>query len=245
MSSPAADIRDTAVLIGKRRSVTSLNADFELAKWLAIVAMVIDHYGKIVEQDLFEPTHAIGRIAFPLFAAIIGMRLALRPDLAVTYVKRLLPWAIVSQPVFIFVGRDWYDGNILLTLLAGVVAFMLARQFGEKQRALALFGLALLLPIAWFCEFSAIGVAIIPITALLAAWQRKAGLLAAGPLGVVSNGSFAWAPLSVLDVFAVLATPIIALSIRNTVALPRFPAFFFYGFYPAHLLALHVIDVAL
>ena len=245
MFSLAGDIRNTAVLIGKRRSVTSLNADFELAKWLAIGAMVIDHYGKIVDQDLFEPTHAIGRVAFPLFAAIIGMRLALRPDLAVTYVKRLLPWAIVSQPVFVFVGRDWYDGNVLLTLLAGVLAFMLIHQRGESQEPLALFGLALLLPFAWFCEFSAIGVAIIPITALLAAWQRKAAILAAGPLGATANCSFAWPPLSLLDVYAVLATLIIVFSFRSTVALPRLPAFFFYGFYPAHLLALHVIDVAL
>ena len=245
MFSLAGDIRNTADLIGKRRSVTSLNTDFELAKWLAIGAMVIDHYGKIVEQDLFEPTHAIGRVAFPLFAAIIGMRLALRPDLAVTYVKRLLPWAIVSQPVFVFVGRNWYDGNILVTLLAGVLAFMLIRQLGERQWVLALFGLALLLPIAGFCEFSVIGVAIIPITALLAAWQRKAAILAAGPLGVIANCSFDWPPFSLLDFSAALATFIIALSIRSTVALPRLPAFFFYGFYPAHLLVLHVIDVAL
>ena len=245
MSSPAGDIWNTAGFIGKRRPVTSPNADFELAKWLAIGAMVVDHFGKVVEQDLFEPTHAIGRVAFPLFAAIIGMRLALRPDLAVTYVKRLSPWAIVSQPVFVFVGRNWYDGNILFTLLAGVLAFMLIRQLGERRWAPALFGLALLLPFAWFCEFSAIGVAIIPVTALLAAWRRKAAILAAGPLGVVANCSFALPPLSLIDVCAVLATLIIALSLRNTVELPRLPAFFFYGFYPAHLLALHIIDVVL
>ena len=244
MSLPAGDIRNPAACLGKRRSDTSQHADIELAKWLAIGAMIIDHFGKIVEPDLLEPTHAIGRVAFPVFATIIGIRLAVRPDLAVTYLKRLLPWAIVSQPVFVFVGRDWYDGNILLTLIAGVLVFMLVRQFGECRRALAPYGLALLLPFAWFCEFSVIGVAIIPITALFASWQRNAAVLAAGPLGVVANCSLAWPPLSLIDVSAVLATVIMAVSFRCAVELPRLPAYFFYGFYPAHLLAFHVIDVA-
>ena len=69
--------------------------------------MFIDHYGKIVEPDLYLPTHAIGRLSFPLFATIIGTRLALRPDLAKRYLKRLLPWALVSQPVFVFWRLGW------------------------------------------------------------------------------------------------------------------------------------------
>ena len=48
-------------------------ADLELAKWIALITMAVDHYGKIVDDSVFLETHAIGRISFPLFAAIIGM----------------------------------------------------------------------------------------------------------------------------------------------------------------------------
>ena len=72
---------------------------FELAKWIAVVTMVIDHYGKIVDQDVLVWTHWIGRAAFPLFFWIIASRLADRPDAAKGYVRSLLPWALVSQPV--------------------------------------------------------------------------------------------------------------------------------------------------
>ena len=57
------------------------HGDLELAKWIALIAMVIDHYGKIVEPSLYLETHAIGRVSFPLFAAIVGTRLALHPSL--------------------------------------------------------------------------------------------------------------------------------------------------------------------
>ena len=111
-------------------------SDFEIVKWLAIAAMAIDHYGKIVEPDLFEPTHAIGRIAFPLFATLIGLRIASHPHLAERYVMRLLPWAVVSQPVFVLAGRDWLEGNILITLVVGVLWVMLARRWLDQRSPL-------------------------------------------------------------------------------------------------------------
>ncbi len=243
MSSLAGEIRTSELSLAGVPRLPSRQADFELAKRLAIAAMVIDHFGKIVEPDIFGVTHAIGRIAFPLFAAIIGMRLALQPELAATYVKRLIPWAIVSQPVFVFVGRDWYDGNILLTLLVGVLSLMFLRHVTERRSALALVGLVALLPLAWFCEFSVTGVALIPIIALLASWQRKAALLAAGPLGLAANCSIAWPPIGLIDIPALLATVVMAVSAHMKVDLPRLPAIVFYGFYPAHLLALHFTDV--
>ncbi len=219
-------------------------ADLELAKWIALVSMAIDHYGKIVDPALYSVTHAIGRIAFPLFATIIATRIASQPELASTYVKRLLPWAIISQPVFVFVGRDWYDGNILLTLLLGVLATMLLRGQFAIRHPLALAGLLALSPIAWFCDFSIVGVSIIPITVLLASWRQPAAYWACGPLGLAANFSLAWPPIRLIDLTAILASAVVLVSIRAKVRLPRLPVHVFYGFYPAHLIALHFVDVA-
>lgn len=91
----------------------------ELAKWIAILSMTVDHYGRIFDPPWYGITHAIGRPAFPLFCWIIATRLALTPRLGPTYLRRLLPWAIVSQPVWVLAGNDRWHGNILLTLALG------------------------------------------------------------------------------------------------------------------------------
>lgn len=93
--------------------------ELELAKWVAIATMAVDHYGKIVEPDLYEPTHMIGRVSFPLFAAIIGYRLAFTPRLAGTYLNRLVSWAIVSQPVYVIAGRERHEGEYPLLPCVG------------------------------------------------------------------------------------------------------------------------------
>jgi hypothetical protein len=219
-------------------------ADLELAKWLAAGAMVIDHYGKIVEPSLYLETHAIGRIAFPLFATVIGMRLALNPHLAASYVKRLLPWAVISQPVFVLAGRNWHEGNILLTLLLGVLATMLIRRYADSQSPSELVGIMVLIPLAWFMEFGVIGVVMIPITVELAAWRRLAGLSASGPIGLAANMTLSWPPLQFADAPAILASFIALACAKAKVTLPRLPVHVFYGFYPAHLMALHLLDLA-
>jgi len=63
----------------------SVHSQLELLKWIALVAMTLDHYGKIVDPSIFEETHAIGRLAYPLFAWIIASRLSTKPALAQKY----------------------------------------------------------------------------------------------------------------------------------------------------------------
>lgn len=218
-------------------------AGFELAKWVAILTMAIDHYGKIVAPDLFLETHAIGRVAFPLFAAIIGLRLADRPSRAAAYLKRLLPWAVVSQPVFVLVGRDWLDGNIMITLAIGVTVVFLLERFRQSPSPVWVLGLLALLPIAWFCEFGILGAAMIPAMALIGARHVKAGLWATGPLGLVANIVPAWPPLTWVDLAALASSLIMILSVNLNLRLPRLPSQAFYAFYPAHLLALHFYDL--
>jgi hypothetical protein len=225
-------------------SAVAAQADLELAKWTAIVTMAIDHYGKIVEPDLFLPTHAVGRLSFPLFAAIVGIRLAARPDLASRYFRRLLPWALVSQPAFVLAGRPWHAGNVLFTLLLGVgLTAWLRRAATARSTWSDAVVVVLASPLALFVEFGPVGVAAVPITAALAARHRTAALWAAGPLGVAANLSLELPPLSWVDLCALGSSVVLAASVALEPRLPRLPTHAFYAFYPLHLLALHVYDV--
>jgi hypothetical protein len=217
--------------------------DLEFAKWVAIVTMAIDHYGKIVDDSVFVPTHAIGRVSFPLFAAIIGIRLAVRPTLDLRYLRKLIPWAIVSQPIYVLVGREWYDGNILVTLALGVAATYLVRKRAEIPEFRLAAAFAAILVVSAFVDYGPIGVAMMPAMALLVAQRGYAGPAAVGPLGLAANLDATPPFLGLPDFGALFATPILLFSLWAKIRLPRLPTQVFYGFYPAHLLALHFYDL--
>jgi hypothetical protein len=218
-------------------------SDLELAKWVAIVTMAIDHYGKIVDDSVFLETHTIGRISFPLFAAIVGIRLTMRPERDARYLRYLVPWAIVSQPAFVLAGRDWYDGNIFFTLALGVLATLLWRKRSAMSELSLTAALAAIAAASIFVEFGPLGVAMIPAMAWLVARGGHAGLVAAGPLGLATNMVPSWPPFQAADLAALLASPILMLSVRMKIGLLRLPTQFFYAFYPGHLLALHFYDL--
>lgn len=218
-------------------------SDLELAKWVAIVTMAIDHYGKIVDTSLYLPTHVIGRVSFPLFAAIIGIRLAVRPSADTRYLRHLVPWAIVSQPIYVLVGREWLDGNILFTLALGVATATLLRYRSDVAPWAVGTALVTIVILSTFVEYGPLGVLMIPAMAALVRQYGEPGVAAGGPLGLAANASAVAPPLNPPDFAALLATPVLMLSTRMKLRLPRLPTQAFYAFYPAHLLALHFYDL--
>ena len=217
----------------------------EAAKWVALVSMTIDHYGKIVDTDLLILTHSVGRISFPLFAGIVGLRIALSPSIIGSYLWRLTLWAAVSQPIFVLAGRQWSEGNILFTLLLGVVADVGVVSLCQSRLARAVL---LLVPTAFaapYVEFGIAGVAMVPLIARAAAIRPNVGLWLIGPAGLLANLVFEPPYLSASDFLALAATPVAVASVAIRRELPRLPTSFFYAYYPGHLYALHWLDLHL
>jgi hypothetical protein len=236
-------ISQTTARLSGRFAVDFGQGDLELAKWAAIITMAIDHYGKIVDDSIFIETHAVGRVSFPLFAAIIAVRLAARPDLYARYLRYLIPWAIVSQPIYVLVGRSWYDGNILVTLALGVAAAWLVCVRSEMPELARGAAIAAICAFSVFVDYGPFGVAMVPAMVLLVGRYGYAGAAAVGPLGIAANLDLSWPPLALVDWAALLATPILLFSLWAKLKLPRLPAQVFYGFYPAHLLALQYFAI--
>lgn len=208
---------------------------FELAKWIAVITMIIDHYGKIVDQDVLIWTHWIGRAAFPLFFWIIASRLADRPNATMGYVRSLLPWALVSQAVVMFAGRDWYELNIMFILLLGVLAVRVIHEL--ENRPLQSVLLVVLCAVAVTSDFGAAGVASIPIVWMAAYRNHYVALAALAVMGPVVNlpASSVNDWISVAAALSAVVTAALSLYLAE-LRLPRMPKVAFYAIYPAHIL---------
>ena len=211
---------------------------FELAKWIAVVTMTVDHYGKIVDPSLYSETNAIGRLAFPLFAWIIGSRLAFEPDLAKRYLWYLVPWAIVTQPIYVWVGKSWSEPNIFFTLAVGVALSMAVREWRIDK----FFVFILIITLAfllWGANYGVFGLFIIPVIAKLNKRNPQLGVWSLGPLGVMGNLIARTPYIGPGAIWAMLASLIAWGSIRCQITFPRMPRLAFYMYYPAHLAALY------
>lgn len=99
-------------------------ASLDLLKWLALVAMVLDHLTYLAPglwADLVFP----GRLAFPLFCGVIAAHAFRQPPGMLAYVKnwnflkRLILFGCLSQPFFLFYLHQ-PQANIFFTLALGL-----------------------------------------------------------------------------------------------------------------------------
>jgi len=220
------------------------HAQFEVAKWLAVVTMTIDHYGKIVDPSIYSETNAIGRIAFPLFAWIIGARLAIDPSLAGRYLRYLIPWALLTQPIYIWVGKGWAEPNILFILASGVSLHWALEESRDAIVATLVVTLVLALLVVG-ADHGMFGLVMIPIVARLSRISAQLSALSAGPIGVSSNLLASPPYLGPGAIWALLASVLASLSLRYPLQTLRMPKLFFYAYYPSHLMLLQLAALLL
>ena len=198
-------------------------------KLLAILFMLIDHIGGIVYPHL-EILRIVGRIAFPLFAyqLAIGFRHTRNPFQQLKY---LFLFGLISQiPYMIGFGLTEISLNIFFTLFVGY-ALVLAI---EKQR----YGVGAVMVIVGSAiplEYGIYGV-LLPV---------MFHLLSSRPISQFLAFAFATTlyslVLSPLQIFAVLAF-VVLLVVKMTPGLNvSVSKWFFYGFYPAHIVVLFIL----
>lgn len=232
----------------------TLDAQLEFAKWIAILAMLIDHAGVIFADKVDYLTwRSAGRLCWPLIAWIVALRLYAAPERTMGYLKRLLPWALLSQLPYGFIfnymyGDAWFDGfNILITIAFGCSIFAILRKwdsYNAAQRLLAALAILLICVAGIKVDYAAIGVVTIPVLAFIARdYSLKASAIACGIMGALAN-LFILLTDDLLQQFwilpiATLPASLIALfCLKNYIPMPRLPRWFFYAFYPAHLILL-------
>ncbi len=222
------------------------NLDTNFIKLVAVISMTIDHIGGAFFPH--EPMFRwIGRLAFPLFCYCLTVGMMYTHDIK-KYALRLGAFALISQPFWILafnaddIWGNIFNLNIFFTLLVSLLA---AWGFKEKKWWLFAIGAVLLCVVNF--DYSITGLILMLIFYLC----RNKPLLGA-VLYTVSYLPAFWGspedPLALVigpyaagfEVFALFALPFIYL---HTNVWPRIPKWFFYVYYPAHLLAIYLVSL--
>ena len=90
-------------------------------KWLALILMVIDHIGFVVEA---EPMRIIGRFSFPLFSWVLAQNWKRREPNSSTkpLITRLMLFGIISQIPYVILFNK-LNLNILISFALVVITF--------------------------------------------------------------------------------------------------------------------------
>lgn len=204
----------------------------EALKWLALASMLVDHTNKVLfDSHLGEWATVIGRLAFPLFAVVMGYNLARPHADPEKLAKRLSIAGALVTPVYgLLFG--WWPLNVLWTFAAAALvtavhdrASFLPLGAGTGRVPWALIVLA-----GCFVDYLLPGLCLV---LAVRAYTRRPGVwpllgctLALGGVCVL-NGN-AW---------ALLALPVVWLLQQTSPVVPRL-RWAFYAAYPLHLVVL-------
>ena len=239
-----------------------LSTDTGFLKLIAMVSMVMDHAGKMFFPQLGW-MRIVGRLAFPIYAYCVaaGCMYTRNP---LRYALRVLGLALISQPVYCLAlahvsgtmnaavqngitltgAVTWFvesmkNANILFTLLAGI---LLIGSLREKKYILA----GLMTWLVWYTDsyinYGWEGVALMvlfyafidqPLTSLcwvggfMLWWAGRSG-------GTYQLFMFRYS----IQIFALLALPLIYIPTKTGARLPKWA---FYLFYPLHLAVIYLL----
>lgn len=232
--------------MNERRLQTNLDTDF--LKIIAIISMTVDHVG-----SAFFPQYPvfrwIGRLAFPIFCYCMTVGMLYTRDIK-KYLIRLAVFAFLSQPVYVLAfnaDRFWEEFtslNIFFTLFVSLLGLW---SFREKKWWL--FAAVVLALMCINFDYAATGLILMLIFYLC---RNKPWLGAA--LYVLSYlpalNSYPDDPLALtvaghaigFEIFCILAAPLIFLNTNTKIKISKW---FFYAFYPLHLLAIYIVKIIL
>jgi len=232
-------------------------------KWIAILTMLIDHTGVALLELALLPfagnavlggnsfdfvvadyhfwyyfdgiLRAIGRLAFPLFCFLL-VEGFLHTRNVQKYALRLSLFALISELPFdlalfnCFI--NFYDQNVFFTLLIGLLTLWALRYF-EETLPPHLILLRYIVPLtgimfAEFLQTDYAGFGIFLIFLLYELRNNRKAQCIAGAVVTLFNSHTAW--ISFLFIW-----------FYNGERGKQLPKYFFYGFYPAHLLILYFL----
>lgn len=201
-------------------------------KCIAMACMLIDHTGAVLFPQ-YRILRIIGRLAFPIYCFLLVEGAMHTRDIR-KYELRLLGFALISEIPFDLAFRGGLfrldHQNVFFTLFLGVVAVDVAKQCKNKLSAVLIFMLMIILAEFLNTDYGGKGIVFILCYYLL--YDRKIVkqiMFVLEDILLYGVGIQAYASLAVV--------PMLLYNGRKGPSLK----YFFYAFYPLHLLILYLI----
>lgn len=208
-----------------------------ILKMIAIISMTIDHIGYIFlpGTPYYSMARGIGRIAFPIFCFLIveGFHHTKSP---VNYLLRLFLFALISEVPFdlAFFGStaDWQHQNVFFTLALGLACLFCFEEMNTRKWFAIIF--VLIFGAAYYikCDYSVGGVLMICVFYLTAQSFGVQFIL----IALIMYMFFGPAEL-----YGLIA--LVLIYFYNGKRGYNKAQWFFYMFYPLHLIILHFISL--
>ncbi|MCI9173687.1 MAG: hypothetical protein HFH49_01910 [Lachnospiraceae bacterium] len=200
-------------------------------KWIAMISMLIDHTGAVLFPQYIQ-MRIIGRLAFPIYCFLLVEGAVHTSDIR-RYEIRLLLFALASELPFdlaFYTRADFRHQNVFFTLFLGLVVVEQYQKRRQKLSSFLIFIAAMALAEILHTDYGAAGIVFILLFYLL--YQYKTGKQA-----VFAAANFLMYGTSVQAYAGLAAFPML---FYNGTRGPSMK-YFFYVFYPLHLLILWLI----
>ncbi len=213
-----------------------------IIKIIACITMVFDHIKYAIPELNSSVTVFIGRISFPLYAFLLTEGFVHTSNLK-SYIKRLFIFALISQvPFMLFrtlVG-EWKMLDIMFTLLLGLFAIISYEKINKKYISIPICILLIILGDVLKVDYTWFGVTLI---LLLYIFKDKKVLLSIAYIFLVLIYLFTYKlKISSIIFYATsYIVPLIIILLYNG-KLGRKLKYFYYWFYPTHMLFFYLIN---
>ena len=218
-------------------------------KMIALATMFIDHVGAIIVQrtmnmpgfdhdfwsSLYWPLRNIGRLAFPIFCFLLVEGFVHTSNVK-KYLSRILSFALISEiPFNLGITGDLFNlnyQNVFWELALGIMAMMCLEAVEKKNSNYfiqVILRLSVIIVFALGAEMLNLDYGMYGIISIVALYVFRQNRLSQLLIGAVS---FCWEQVAPLAFF-----PIAFYNGKRG----RSIKYFFYAFYPAHLLILYII----
>lgn len=241
-----------------------LNTDTNLLKLVALLTMIIDHTGKMLFHS--NLMRIIGRTAFPIYAYCIAVGCVYSKN-HVKYLSRLVLFGLISQPFYAvalghtyssmytiafkdnpigavvnFYLESWRHPSIFLTLVLGMLVIWTIR---EKQLILTTALALLVWRISGHIDYGWKGVVLMVLFYLfITKWWLSLPVILSYMLwwGLQGTGYNLFGVTFGLQAFAICALPLIYIHTHSNLKINKWV---FYLLYPAHVIGMLLIEMAL
>lgn len=214
-----------------------------MLKIIAIIAMLLDHTGYIIFNK-FSFLNYLGRLAFPIFAFLITEGYSHTSNLK-KYLYRLTLFAIISQiPYMLFTStfNNTFNLNILFTLILGLISIIIYNKINNKILGFLLVTLAAILAQIFPFDYGWFGIAIMFIFHIFK--SKKLLLNLYFIIATFINFFFKFFITSnsiYLVVILFTCFALIPINLYNEKK-GKSIKYFFYAFYPLHLITLYILN---